>query len=141
MNIKHYQDTPNLLKTLNKSELLKIWHKTTTLKPPNRKEMLIRQIAWKLQAQKQGGLPKATRQLIVNLIGRGSRTKQYKPVDKYIFDVGTVISRKFKGGIIQVYVTKGGFDYQGKSYKTLTTVASSICGYHQSGTVFFGIGK
>lgn len=52
-------------------------------------------------------------------------------------DVGTVITRKFRGKEITVTVTDEGFQFDGYTYSSLSALAVEICGYPISGPAFF----
>ncbi|MBZ0269380.1 DUF2924 domain-containing protein, partial [bacterium] len=52
-------------------------------------------------------------------------------------DVGTVITRTFRGKEINVTVTDEGFEYDGHVYSSLSALAVEICGYPISGPAFF----
>jgi Protein of unknown function (DUF2924) len=56
-------------------------------------------------------------------------------------DVGTVITRKFRGKEIKVTVTNEGFQYDGHVYSSLSALAVEICGYPISGPAFFKLGS
>ncbi len=54
--------------------------------------------------------------------------------------VGTVLTRQWRKQAHQVTVLAGGwFQYQGRSYKSLSLVANDITGTHWSGPRFFGL--
>lgn len=55
--------------------------------------------------------------------------------------VGTVLKRRFKGRDIEVKVVKGGFEFEGEVYKSISAVARHITGYMISGPVFFKLDK
>jgi hypothetical protein len=50
---------------------------------------------------------------------------------------GSVISKVYKGDIINVNVLDKGFEYDGKVYRTLSSVAGAITGQHWNGYLFF----
>lgn len=55
--------------------------------------------------------------------------------------VGTVITKTYRGQIIKVKVLENGFEYQGKTYKSISRVAMEIVKRPISGYVFFGLTK
>jgi hypothetical protein len=58
---------------------------------------------------------------------------------KYHIKPGTKLSKKFKGKEYQVLVTAPDqFEYDGTVYKTLSAIATLICGHKVSGYDFFG---
>ena len=55
--------------------------------------------------------------------------------------VGTVITKTYRGKIIEVKVLENGFEYQGKTFKSISRVAMEIVKRPISGYVFFGLSK
>ncbi len=54
---------------------------------------------------------------------------------------GTIITRSYKGQLLQVKVLPKGFEYEGEAYKSLSAVAKKITGSHCNGYLFFRLGK
>ena len=52
---------------------------------------------------------------------------------------GTTLPRTFKGEDLKVQVTEDGFEFKGKTFKSISAVARHITGYQISGPVFFGL--
>jgi hypothetical protein len=52
---------------------------------------------------------------------------------------GTVIRRKYKGGVVEVKVLVDGFEHDGRPFKTLTAVAKEVTGCHWNGYLFFDL--
>jgi hypothetical protein len=118
---------------------------------------LIRRIAWKLQANAEGGLSERAlaraRELAQNADLR-TTVPRPKPipacvatkVTKVAFDTdsrlpvpGSVISRKYKGRTLKVVVRDDGFEFEGERFKSLSAVAKNITGSHCNGYLFFGL--
>ncbi len=114
------------------------------------KVFLWRKIAYRLQALEYGGLPDDTKNRINELI------KRYDPVnnntlrpkknpgkegkngrDKRLPIPGAIIRKEYKDQLIEVKVLENGFEYQGKGYKTLSSVATAVTGDHVNGYTFF----
>lgn len=55
--------------------------------------------------------------------------------------VGAVITKTYHGQTIEVKVLENGFEYQGKTYKSISRVAMEIVKRPISGYVFFGLSK
>ena len=53
--------------------------------------------------------------------------------------VGSTLSRTYRGEQISVTVVKGGFEYNGERYRSLTAIAKAISGSHCSGPAWFGL--
>ena len=52
---------------------------------------------------------------------------------------GAVLTRKYRGRLIEVTVLPKGFDYEGQVYRSLSAVAQAITGSHWNGHLFFGL--
>jgi hypothetical protein len=51
---------------------------------------------------------------------------------------GTVLTREYKGKLIQVEVLEDGyFEYEGVKYRSLSAVAKAVTGSHWNGYLFF----
>ncbi len=48
-----------------------------------------------------------------------------------------LITRRYKGQLIQVRVLADGFEYLGERYRSLSAIAKQITGSHCSGNRFF----
>ena len=57
------------------------------------------------------------------------------------FPPGSVLTRKYKGGVVQVKVLADGFEYQGAVYSSLSAVAKTVAGSHCNGFLFFQLIK
>ena len=79
---------------------------------------------------------KPVNQKIVNVA-----TLLLKERDGRLLAVGTVITKTHHGQTIEVKVLENGFEYQGKTYKSISRVAMEIVKRPISGYVFFGLSK
>ena len=52
---------------------------------------------------------------------------------------GTVISKVYKGTIIDVKVLDKGFEYARTPYRSLSSIAKTVTGQHWNGYLFFGL--
>lgn len=117
---------------------------------PNNQKYLQRRIAYKVQ-EARGGLPESLRSKIDELIktydpinrpcfkSQPTGTHQAKGHDLRIPMPGSYITKHYKGRRIEVKVLEKGFEFEGKFYRTLSAIASSITGIHWNGFAFFGI--
>lgn len=55
--------------------------------------------------------------------------------------VGAVITKTYRGKRIEVKMLENGFEYEGKTYKSISRVAMEIVKRPISGYVFFGLSK
>ena len=77
-----------------------------------------------------------TKQKVVDEI-----VSELKERDSRLPAVGTVITKTYRGKTIEVKVVEIGFEYQGKTYKSISRVAMEIVKRPISGYVFFGLSK
>ncbi len=126
------------------------------------KTWLVRRIAWKLQANVEGGLSERALARAQDLAAgaelRSSRpppaapvpashpatkvvTPAASPADPRLPPPGSTIARTYKGARLQVRVLASGFEYAGVAYPSLSAVAKAITGSHCNGFLFFGLTK
>ena len=125
------------------------------------KAWLIKRIAWRLQANAEGGLSERARKRALELANdsdvRTTAPKQRSPdliavsVSTIVTDAikadprlpipGTVLVRQYKNRTLQVRVLQRGFEFEGEVFKTLSAVARAITGQHCNGYHFFRLGK
>jgi len=124
------------------------------------RQYLIRRIAWRLQANAEGGLSERALRRAEELaddadvrltpprwatVGNRERPVGANVVrvpvakDSRLPMVGSQITRKYKGRSITVTVLSDGFEYLGERYRSLTAVAKAITGSHINGFRFFGM--
>jgi hypothetical protein len=102
---------------------------------------LERRIAYKLQELAYGGLSEGIKVRLASLAkaadkGSSPRTRlraQDRPV------AGTKLLRVWQGVEHQVTILQTGFDYQGRSFASLSAVARHITGSQWNGPAFFGL--
>ena len=124
---------------------------------------LVRRIAWRLQALAEGDLSERAKQraaelardadlrilpprekpAVLPLARGGTRTGTLakEKGDDRLPPPGTVLTRKYKGGSVQVKVLAQGFEYAGALYGSLSAVAKAVTGSHCNGFLFFGLTK
>lgn len=121
------------------------------------KQWLIKRIAWRLQANEEGGLSERALRRAAELANdadlrltaphAGTKSSEAVPTPETIsFDAdprlpmpGTLVARKYKGQTLQVKILRDGFEFDGERYKSLTAVAKRITGQHWNGYLFFGL--
>jgi hypothetical protein len=120
------------------------------------KRYLVRRIAWRLQANAEGGLTERARQRAEELADDAEirvtppRTKKEKnegepPAtikieagrDPRLPPPGNWIEREYKGRMIRVMVVADGFEYEGERYRSLSGIAKAVTGTHTNGFHFF----
>jgi hypothetical protein len=125
------------------------------------KTWLIKRIAWRLQALAEGDLSERARRRAAELANDADlrlSPPKIKPVpteatgrittgilsdkaDDRLPMPGAIITREYKGQMLQVRVLAKGFEYAGEMYKSLSAVAKAITGSHCNGFAFFRLEK
>jgi hypothetical protein len=122
----------------------------------NNRTWLVKRIAWRLQALAEGDLSERARQRAAALANdanlrltppKAPRTPtpapmpltpvQTSPGDGRLPPPGTILTRPYKGVLLQVQVLANGFAFQGEVYRSLSAVAKAITGSHCNGFQFF----
>lgn len=131
------------LKSLSKTELLAKWIDIFKSPAPQHlnKSYLIKTIVWQLEF---GGLPNHLQKQINNLVDKYAKTRSLRPKDikmtqKFEVTAGTRFIREFKGEKHEVTALSKGFDYNNKTYKSLSAIANEITGTRWNGKKFFGV--
>jgi Protein of unknown function (DUF2924) len=116
---------------------------------------LTKRIVWRMQALAEGDLSQRARQRAAQL----SRDADLRlnaphnqattttpppqpaniaaPIDRRLPPPGTILTRPYKGQLVQVQVLSEGFAYAGRIYPSLSAVAKTITGSHTNGFHFF----
>jgi hypothetical protein len=102
-------------------------------------DLLRRSIAHRIQEMAYGGLPKEHLRLLGQLVkaarakpnGRLELPKRIKP--------GSKLVRTWKRRTYRVVVLEEGFAYEGKTFASLSEIASAITGTKWNGPRFFGL--
>jgi hypothetical protein len=119
------------------------WRTVFRQKAPPRlpRHLLFRTLAYRLQADALGDLDLATRQLLdksgspAGLIQLTTDLSRIQPGLR----PGTTLTREWDGHLQQVMVLPDGFSWKGKTYPSLSKVASAITGTRWNGPRFFGL--
>jgi hypothetical protein len=124
------------------AELQTLWSRHFRYRAPKKlaREQLELGIAWKLQAQLDGGLNAATRHRL-NVLAHMLVTNA-DPVQKrtIMLRSGARLLRAWGGDTHEVLVTEDGFVWRGKTWASLSIIAREITGARWSGPRFFGLG-
>ena len=123
-------------------ELKQQWHDLFDGAPPpfSRRHMETR-LAYRIQELAYGGPDKVTRRLLDALADEvdGTHTRKSQIGDHRIPVTGTRLIREWDGVEHTVTVTKDGFDWEGRRYKSLSAIARAITGTRWNGYRFFGL--
>lgn len=121
---------------------------------------LVKRIAWRMQALREGDLTERARQRARELANdadlrirppvaqeaageQGDTTTQpfQAGPDHRLPMPGTMLRRPYKGRTVHVRVLPKGFEFDGEVYRSLSAVARKITGTHWNGYHFFGLSK
>lgn len=109
--------------------------------PPYNRRFLESRLAYRIQELAYGGLKPATiarlEALGETLDGGKVQRRKIRADRKPI--AGTRLIREWQGVEHTVVVTRDGYDYQGRPYKSLSAIARAITGTRWNGWVFFGL--
>jgi len=116
---------------------------------------LFRRIAWRLQALAEGDLTERARARALALAADADlrlraprqfwreldqKAKQAKR-DGRLPPVGEILHRDYQGQTVSVKILTEGFEYDGKIYDSLSSIASKVAGTRWNGFAFFGLNK
>lgn len=123
------------------------------------KPWLLKRIIWRVQALAEGDLSERARTRAAEL-ARDADLRLTPPPERIAIPApriasgtigsagdgrlpppGTVITRRYKGGVIQVKVLAEGLEYAGDVYGSLSAVAKAVTGSHCNGYLFFRLGN
>jgi hypothetical protein len=131
--------TLDRLDELGPAELKEEWARCHGAPAPSVTPDLLRHgIAYRLQEKKQGGLSRESKRLLRQAIAVArqdnatvSPTRRLTP--------GTRLVRDWHGLGHTVIVLDEGFEYDGRTWRSLTAIAKAITGSHRNGPAFFGL--
>lgn len=118
----------------------------------NNRAFLIKRILWHLQARAEGGLSERCRARAAELARDSDlRMRPKAEIHAVVHDAaasparptasptGSVITRVYRGRRLEVRVLADGFEFEGKSYRSLTAIARHVTGAKWNGRLFFGL--
>lgn len=141
------------LSALDLQDLRACWRKLLRTQPPQlSRPLLLRLLAYRLQARAYGDLDRET----VRYLNRTARESAKRKAEhgrqnvkapppilpvptKSKLKSGTLLAREFNGTMHRVTVTQEGFAWQGSTYSSLSEIARLITGTRWNGPRFFGL--
>ena len=113
------------------------------------REHLWKRCAWRLQANRYGGLSKKAKDRLEGLIGEidlplGEKQRTVtgtirRRAGGAEHKVGTIYTRIWKGHEIPAVAVEGGYEHDGIIFRSLSAIAKHVTGSHWSGRLFFGL--
>ncbi len=140
-----------------RKEWVEVWNEPCRSR---NKDYLRKRIAWRMQAVAFGGLSERALRRAEELVdetllriipprkapatppGRKTVAAKFSPEGESRLPMpGTQLTRDFQGRKIIVIVREHGFEYEGRIFKSLSSVAKTATGTHWNGYLFFGLTK
>lgn len=123
------------------AELRREWARLHGRAPPAGlgRNLLIRGIAWQMQAQVHGGFPPALKRELARLAAQLDRSGELDLERQMSLKVGTRLVRQWHGRTCSVTVLEDGFLFEERRYASLSQIARAITGANWSGPRFFGL--
>lgn len=130
------------LPKLPMKELWALWDKYFARRPGHHNRDYVQaRVAYKMQEEAFGGLKPEVRSQLVRIGEAQSKIKTRRTNDIRIVP-GTVLVREYGEREHRVTaLADGGFEYEGRRFKSLSAAARHITGSQWSGPVFFGLVK
>ena len=129
-----------VLPTLGLGALRLEWRRLFRAEPPRLgRDIMMRAIAYRMQEIAQGGLSKVTQRRLTTLAGQLETDGRIAPLPGPRIKPGSRPIREWHGRTHTVCVIDEGFEFQGRTYRSLTQIAFDITGAKWSGPRFFGL--
>ena len=134
-------DEISRLPTLSRADLLSLWRELfrQPAHPKLRRDLIVPILAYKLQEKAYGGLKPSTRRRLREIAEELERDPQAHIRSKPSIKPGTKLIRQWQDQTHEVLVTREGFEYAGRQYRSLSEIARQITGTRWSGPAFFGL--
>jgi hypothetical protein len=124
----------------------------------NNRDYLVKRIAWRAQANSEGGLSERARRRADELANDAELRRRApsapagapKPERAVVAPIklprggsvpmpGSLLVKEHQGKRVVVRVLEKGFEYEGTVYRSLSAIANEVTGGHWSGAAFFGL--
>jgi hypothetical protein len=133
------------LRGLDLRQLRARWHTVFRRRAPPHllRHLLFRILAYRLQADQLGDLNADIRRLLDRIgstaPGQTDRLASDLKRSRTEVNPGTLLTREWNGQLQRVMVLADGLTWNGKTYRSLSAVASAITGSRWNGPRFFGL--
>ena len=131
------------------AKLRERWRQLFDGEPPRYgRRFMAERLIYRLQELQQGGLSEKAQQKMKEVLakaelgdlgGRGA-TRKPKGKAKPSLLAGTKLVKEWHGQRHEVMVLPKGFEYQGRTCRSLSAIAHEITGSHWNGRAFFSVG-
>ena len=103
---------------------------------------MLPRLAYRIQELQHGGVSQWARDFLRDALARAGYDDRGVKLPKRLTDApapGTRLIREWNGQRHEVTAVAGGYDYQGRTYRSLSAIARDITGSRWSGPLFFGL--
>lgn len=130
------------LPDLPMKELWSLWDTYFSRRPPHHHRGYVEgRVAYKMQEEALGGIKPDVRKQLIRIGAAQSNMKTRRATEVHVIP-GTVLVREYDNREHRLTaLANGGFDYEGRQFKSLSAAARHITGSQWSGPVFFGLIK
>ena len=141
--LKQVAELPNL----DSDQLKERWRALFGSEPPAyNKSYLVKRLAYRIQELAFGGLSEGAQAQLREALDEddtdSNATRLHRRRRKDGMPVtGTRLVREWQGNRYEVTVVHGGFEFEGRKYRSLTAITKAITGTHWNGPGFFGLRK
>ena len=105
---------------------------------PNRKQVVAR-LAYRIQELAMGGLSQDARDQLDRIYAEHGASDKPAGSRKDVPVPGTRLIREWRGKRHEIVCIRGGFEYAGKTHRSLSPIAKIITGTQWNGPNFFGL--
>jgi len=131
----------SMLETLSKDDLRDHWHRYYGNPAPKRlgTDLLLRAVAYAVQAEARGGLKPALRRKLKRLARDLTQNGGSVANARLGYKPGTRLVRVWQGETHEVTILEEDFAWRGRRFDSLSRIAREITGTRWSGPAFFGL--
>lgn len=137
------------LQNLSYDQLKERWEMLCGGTPPAyNRTFIIKRLAYRIQELAYGGLSEGAKVMMRDVLDAngfnekacdgGGRRRERKQKEGMPV-AGTRLTREWNGRRCEVIVVPGGFEFEGRPYKSLSAITKAITGTHWNGPAFFGL--
>ncbi len=124
------------------------WKELFGTEPPRYSGKFLRKrLAYRLQELAFGGLSETAHVRMRQILAEGGFDEDGRPAGRKVKKLknmpvaGTRLVREWQGQRHEATVVGGGFEFEGRRYKSLSAIARAITGTRWNGPAFFGLRK
>ena len=115
-----------VLPTLGLEDLRREWRRLSRAEPPRlSRDIMVRAIAYRMQEIAQGGLSKVTQRRLMTLANQLETDGRIAPLPGPRTKSGSRLIREWHGRIQTVTTIDEGFEFPGRTYRSLTQISNS----------------